>query len=196
MGTPQGGIISPMLCNVALNGLEKAIKVDKKRFNTKLEFTSINRKHPDNKVNLIRYADDFVILAPHKTALKLRIQIAQEFLKTRGLELSKEKSKIVTIFQGFDYLGFNLRKHKHNPYKQKAKSISKQIQVKQHGAGYTLITKPSDKKVKMLKTKINTIFKKQQKHQNKDGQFLKLLLELNPIIIGWRNYYAQAYTSI
>jgi RNA-directed DNA polymerase len=160
MGTPQGGIISPMLCNVALNGLEKAIKVDKERFNTKLEFTSINRKHPDNKVNLIRYADDFVILAPHKTALKLRIQIAQEFLKTRGLELSKEKSKIVTIFQGFDYLGFNLRKHKHNPYKQKAKSISKQIQVKQYGAGYILITKLSDKKVKMLKIKINIIFKK------------------------------------
>lgn len=196
IGTPQGGIISPMLCNVALNGLEKAIKVDKKRFNTKLQFASINRKHPDNKISLIRYADDFVILAPHKTALKLRIQIAQEFLKSRGLELSEEKSKIVTIFQGFDYLGFNLRKQKHNPYKQNAKSISKQIQVKQHGAGYTLITKPSEKKVALVKIKIDKILNKQQKHQDKDGQFLNLLLELNPIIIGWRNYYAQAYTSI
>lgn len=185
MGTPQGGVISPILCNVVLNGLEKAMKVDKKRFNTKLEFvTKINRKHPDNKVHLIRYADDFVILAPHKTALKLRIEIAQKFLKSRGLELSKEKSKIVTIFQGFDYLGFNLRKHKHNPYKQKAKTTSKQIRVKQHGAGYHLITKPSEKKVASLKIKIITIIKKQQKHHDKDGQFLKLLLELNPVIIG------------
>jgi RNA-directed DNA polymerase len=184
MGTPQGGVISPILCNVALNGLEKAIKVDKERFNSKLEFHGTTRKHPDNKVNLIRYADDFVILAPHKSGLELRIKIAEKFLKTRGLELSNEKSKIVTIFQGFDYLGFNIRKHKHNPYKQKAKSTSKNIRVKQHGVGYTLIIKPSEKKVATLKNKINAIFKKQQKHQDKDGQFLTLLLELNPIIIG------------
>jgi RNA-directed DNA polymerase len=95
IGTPQGGVISPILCNVALNGLEKAMIIENAR--------GSGRNNPNNKVHLIRYADDFVIIAPTKTALELRIEIAQEFLQTRGLEISPTKSKITTIYEGFDF---------------------------------------------------------------------------------------------
>lgn len=179
-----------MLCNVALNGLEKAIILDGPR--------SITRNHPNNKVYLVRYADDFVILAPHKSGLEKRIKLAKEFLGTRGLELSKKKSKIVTVFQGFDYLGFNIRKLKHDPKKQLAKSV-RELSVKQ-SLGYTLVIKVSDKKVLAVKKKMKAVLEKkrqhQDKHQDKDQQFLALILELNPIIIGWRNYFAQSYMSI
>jgi len=93
-----------MLCNVALDGLEAAIIIKGLRLKT-------DPRHPNHKVHLVRYADDFVIIAPNKSALLQRIQMAENFLKDRGLELSLEKSKIRTIHEGFDYLGFKIRKY-------------------------------------------------------------------------------------
>ncbi len=90
-GTPQGGVISPMLANIGLHGLEKYI----------------NQCNP--KVGVIRYADDFVVTARDKESLEeLKTQINQ-WLSERGLEISDEKTRIVHIRDGFDFLGFNLR---------------------------------------------------------------------------------------
>jgi RNA-directed DNA polymerase len=72
--------------------LEKAIIIENARGSYRMD--------PNNKVHLVRYADDFVIIAPTKTALELRIAKAREFLEERGLEISPTKSKITTIYEG------------------------------------------------------------------------------------------------
>jgi RNA-directed DNA polymerase len=102
-GTPQGGIISPLLANIALNGLEKHLGV---KYNKK--GNSIGKRI------LVRYADDFVILCESEDdALKAK-ETTAEWLGLRGLELSKEKTNIVHVSEGFDFLGFNIRQYNQN----------------------------------------------------------------------------------
>ena len=99
-GTPQGGIISPVLANMTLDGLERTLK---ERFS----------KKPSPKVNFVRYADDFIITAKSKELLENEVlPVIRTFLKERGLELSNEKTKITHIDEGFDFLGQTLRKFK------------------------------------------------------------------------------------
>lgn len=97
-GTPQGGIISPLLANMALDGLEEAVKaVVPKR---------------GAKVNLVRYADDLIITGATPALLKERvIPAVTAFLAERGLLLAEEKTRLVHIHDGFDFLGVNLRKY-------------------------------------------------------------------------------------
>lgn len=103
-GTPQGGIISPVVMNLALDGLEKELK-DKFLPKTK----TWNR----NQVYFIRYCDDFIITASTKLLLENEIKpLVEEFLQNRGLELSPNKTKITNISDGFDFLGNNIRKFK------------------------------------------------------------------------------------
>jgi RNA-directed DNA polymerase len=102
-GTPQGGIISPMLANMALDGLEQELQ---RRFGTTQRFKS------QNQVHLIRYADDFVITGRTRALLENEVQPAVEsFLAERGLTLSAAKTRITHISEGFDFLGQNLRKY-------------------------------------------------------------------------------------
>lgn len=93
-GTPQGGIISPTLANLTLDGLEQHIK-------------SVGRK--TDKINFVRYADDFIVTGNSQEVLENKIKPAiEQFLQERGLELSPEKTKIAHIDEGFDFLGFNI----------------------------------------------------------------------------------------
>lgn len=97
-GTPQGGIISPTLANIALNGLE-----------------AVARKAAKG-VCLVRYADDFIVTGPSKEVLETKVKPAIEaFLKERGLELSTEKTLITHIFDGANFLGQNIRKYLGSP---------------------------------------------------------------------------------
>ena len=108
-GTPQGGIISPILANMALDGMEEAIasvyyagkdgKIDKTRYNP-------------HKVNFVRYADDFIVTADSEETAKELAELIKEFLMERGLELSMEKTHITHIDDGFDFLGWNFRKYR------------------------------------------------------------------------------------
>ena len=96
-GTPQGGVISPSLCNMALDGLQAQIK-------------SVAKRH--HKVNFIRYADDFVVTCDDKDFITSHIlPVIKSFLAQRGLMLSEEKTKITHIDEGFDFLGQNVRKY-------------------------------------------------------------------------------------
>jgi RNA-directed DNA polymerase len=96
-GTPQGGIISPTAANMALDGLEGRLK------------THFKGRH---KVHLVRYADDFVITGASRALLEDEVMpLVVQFLAERGLELAEEKTRIVHIDQGFDFLGFNVRKY-------------------------------------------------------------------------------------
>ena len=104
-GTPQGGIISPVLANIALDGLGRRLSEE---FPMK-----ICSKKPAHKVNFIRYCDDFIITGRTKEKLESEVMpIVVEFLKERGLCLSDKKTKITYITEGFDFLGQNIRKYK------------------------------------------------------------------------------------
>jgi len=162
-GTPQGGIISPLLANIALDGMERLFGAE----NSKDNYTPPSRRRSDNKgLNLIRYADDFVVTAPSKERIvsyvlpKLRV-----FLKKRGMELNEAKTKIVHRDEGFDFLGFNVRQ-----YYNKTRGIC--------------LAKPSKKAVKHHLEHIKTMISK-----NKQMKADELISKLNPIIRGWANYY-------
>jgi RNA-directed DNA polymerase len=155
-GTPQGGIISPTLANMTLDGLEGAILG---RFGK----TPKIREHKKVKINVIRYADDFIVTANTEELAKEAQEVARDFLAKRGLELSEEKTKITHIDEGFDFLGWNFRKYDGK-----------------------LLIKPAKKNVKTHLQTIRTIIKEMH------GQSQQALIRrLNPIIRGWSNYHAN-----
>jgi RNA-directed DNA polymerase len=105
-GTPQGGIISPVLANIVLDGLESklchAVGITRK----------INGKRSFLKVNYVRYADDFIATGRSKELLEQEVKpLIEDFMRERGLALSPEKTKITHIDEGFDFLGQNVRKY-------------------------------------------------------------------------------------
>ena len=120
-GTPQGGIISPTLMNLTLDGLEKEIRKT---------FPKWTYGH---KVNFVRYADDFIITAASKEIIEKQIKpIVIGFLTERGLSLSEEKTKITHIADGFDFLSQNTRRYKsgillQKPAKKAIKSVKEKL---------------------------------------------------------------------
>jgi RNA-directed DNA polymerase len=103
-GTPQGGIISPAIMNLTLDGLERELLKS---------FPQGRRSRQSYKVNFVRYCDDFIITGSTKELLEDKVKpLVEEFLKERGLELSQEKTRISHISDGFDFLGKNIRKYK------------------------------------------------------------------------------------
>ena len=131
VGTPQGGIVSPLLANIALHGMEDALGV---KYNCRGE--SLGRRV------VVRYADDFVILCETKEDSELAKGDIEGFLKIRGLELSPEKTKICHITEGFDFLGLNIRHYK----------------VKNTKTGYKLLIKPSKKFLQKTRNDLREIF--------------------------------------
>lgn len=103
-GTPQGGIISPLLANMALDGLEALLAAHCGQKNSKASYRT--------KVNYVRYADDFVITGISKELLEEQVKpLVEAFMAERGLTLSPQKTVITHITEGFDFLGQNLRKY-------------------------------------------------------------------------------------
>ena len=146
-GVPQGGVISPTCANLTLDGLEKVIN-------------SISRK--DDPIHFVRYADDFICTAKTKETLEQKVlPVIINFLKERGLELSLEKTKVTNIQEGFDFLGFNLRKYKGK-----------------------LLIKPAKKGVKTFLDNIRETIKLMGACKTSD-----LIKTLNPKIRGWANHY-------
>lgn len=138
-GTPQGGVISPILANMALDGIEDLLD---REFGKR---TSPRRKKA--KLNFVRYADDFIISGSSREMLELEvIPVLNEFLGDRGLELSAEKTKVTHIKDGFDFLGFNFRKYSNEVF----------------------LTKPSKEKVKGLLRRIKDIFKSNMSSKQRD----------------------------
>jgi len=102
-GTPQGGVISPILANSTLDGIT-AIIDDK--------YHQRNNNRNPKKVNFVRYADDFIVTADSEETANEVDEMIRRFLKERGLELSEKKTTITHIDDGFDFLGWNFRKYK------------------------------------------------------------------------------------
>lgn len=102
-GTPQGGIASPVLANLALDGLEKMLQE---------HYPKTSKAGQLAKINMVRYADDIIVTGSTKELLENEVQpLVEQFLKERGLKLSSEKTKITHIEGGFDFLGQNIRKY-------------------------------------------------------------------------------------
>jgi len=110
-GTPQGGIISPLLANIILHGMEEALGI-KYKWNKSSRKKSGGWWNNITNRSLIRYADDFVVLTESKEDAEVAKTIISEWLSKVGLELSEEKTKISHLTEGFDFLGWNFRKYK------------------------------------------------------------------------------------
>ena len=157
----QGGIISPTLANMALDGIQHMLADNFKR-------KKIDGEDYSPKINFVRYADDFIITGARKDVLEKEVKpMLVEFLSVRGLTLSEEKTLITHIDNGFDFLGFNMRKFKG-----------------------TLLTQPSKKKVKKFLDNIRDVIDK-----NKSCKQETLIRLLNPKITGWANYYRCGASS-
>jgi RNA-directed DNA polymerase len=164
-GSPQGGAISSLYANMTLDGLEKLIQ-DKYHRNSKDKIE--NHYRAKTKVNLVRYADDFIITANTKeTAEELQVIVSQ-FLGNRGLTLSEEKTAITHIDDGFDFLGWTFRKYNGK-----------------------LIVKPSKNAIKTLIKKCATIILKEGKAESQS----ELIRRLNQVIRGWTNYHRHVVAS-
>ena len=152
-GTPQGGIISPTLANMTLDGMERTLE---RRFGVKNSMKLLK-----NKAHLIRYADDFVLTGATNAVLEEAKSMIEEFLKERGLSLSCEKTKIVHIKDGFDFLGWNVRSYDGK-----------------------LLIKPAKKNVLAFLRKIRAIV-----NEAKTAKQETVIARLNPLIRGWANYH-------
>ncbi|MBJ7412356.1 MAG: group II intron reverse transcriptase/maturase [Phenylobacterium sp.] len=157
-GTPQGGIISPVLANMTLDGMERMLHQ---------RFSASHPQSRKNKVNLIRYADDFVVTGATKEVLAQARSMIKGFLTARGLSLSEEKTRIVHIEEGFDFLGWNVRKYDGK-----------------------LLIKPARKNVQAFMRKVRTTVK-----EAKTAKQETVIARLNPVIRGWANYHRNQVAS-
>jgi RNA-directed DNA polymerase len=146
-GTPQGGLISPLLANCALDGMEQAVHAAAAR---------------GDKVNFVRYADDFVVTGATRELLEQKVKPAlTAFLQPRGLRLSEQKTVITHLQEGFDFLGHTLRKF-----------------------GHKLLIFPAQSKVQSLRQKLKQLIQSALGLSQE-----QLLRQLNPRLRGWANYY-------
>jgi RNA-directed DNA polymerase len=157
-GTPQGGLISPILANATLNGIETLLKSNFGHTTTKVDGKP---KTFNPKINLVRYADDFVITVATKEIAERAKELVKNYIAQRGLQLSEEKTVITDISQGFDFLGWNFRKYKGK-----------------------LLIKPSKKSQQKVLEKL-----RQAITNNKGVTQDDLIRLLNPIINGWSTYH-------
>jgi len=175
-GTPQGGVISPLLANIALHGMEERIK---QVADTLPGYSRDNR----SALSLIRYADDFVILHEDLTVVQRCKEIISEWLNGIGLELKPSKTRLAHTLNkhegqdaGFNFLGFNIRQY----------PVGKYNTGYCHGKplGFKTLIKPSKQKVKLHYDSISNVIE-----QHKTAPQAALIARLNPIIRGWANYY-------
>jgi RNA-directed DNA polymerase len=154
-GTPQGGIISPVLANLALDGLQPLLR-------------RLFPVRSGKKVNLVRYADDFIITGASRGVLEEQVRpLVEEFLDQRGLELSLDKTVTTHIDEGFDFLGQNIRKY-----------------------GGKLLIKPSKASLRSVRRAVSRIVK--SSGSLTAGQ---LIARLNPLLRGWANYHRHVVSS-
>jgi RNA-directed DNA polymerase len=173
-GTPQGGILSPLLANIALSVLdehlartwqtEMATRVDRAR----------RRRHGKATYRVVRYADDFVVvIAGEKAhAEQLKTEVA-EVLVGVGLRLSEEKTTIAHIDEGFEFLGFRIQR-------QRKRGSTKRF----------VYTWPSKKSLRSITAKVKTITT-----QGTNKPLSDLLRQLNPVLRGWTNYFRHGVSK-
>ena len=175
-GTPQGGLLSPLLANIALTGLEKYLNVTYKKVYRDRNGVEDITYYSQGNYRVVRYADDFVIFAKTKEEIEQVRNLIDPYLSERGLELAEDKTNITHTYKGFNFLGFNCRLYK-------------------TANRYKCLIKPSKESIKKAKEKINDIFRYCR------GNSVDYLIErLNPVIKGigyfWRISVAKEIFSM
>jgi RNA-directed DNA polymerase len=156
-GTPQGGVISPLLANISLHGMETALGIRYKNDGERV-----------GKCAVIRYADDFVVLCNTVETAKQTQERLTEWLTVRGLQLSPEKTRIVTLTEGFDFLGFTVRI----------------FPTKRTRSGWITLVRPSKQSVAKIRKRL-----REEWHTLNGHPVRHVIMRLNPVIRGWSNYF-------
>lgn len=181
-GTPQGGVASPLLANIALHGLEEFIRS---------HFPARTRRNPAQpgqqlhwQPQVIRYADDLVILHRDRTVIEHCRHLTQVWLQGIGLELSEQKTRIAHTLEkvegeaGFNFLGFQVRQYRASKYNTA------------RGRGFKTLIRPSHEAVKRHWATLSALIS-----QHKAAKQANLIGLLNPIIAGWANYYSAVVST-
>jgi RNA-directed DNA polymerase len=181
-GTPQGGVASPLLANIALHGLEEFIRS---------QFPARTRRNPAQpgrqlhwQPQIIRYADDLVILHRDRTVIEQCRHLTQAWLQDIGLELSEQKTRIAHTLEkiegeaGFKFLGFQVRQYRASKYNTA------------RGRGFKTLITPSQEAGKRHWATLSALVS-----QHKAAQQANLIGILNPIIAGWANYYSAVVST-
>jgi RNA-directed DNA polymerase len=175
-GTPQGGVISPLLANIALHGMEQACVKGVKK--------------PKEQPFLIRYADDYVILHSDREILEQAAKRVKEWLDDMGLHLSPQKTKITHTLTpvdgqvGFDFLGFTVRQFQVGKTHTGRDTTGKPL-------GFKTIIKPSKEAIIRHTKEV-----KQRIKELRPNSQAELIGALNPIIRGWSAYYSTVVSSV
>jgi len=206
MGTPQGGTISPLLANIALDQMETDLIEHLrsiKGWKTKIGSTTVsirtdkktNKRYKSQhqlKIDLIRYADDFVVIHKDKEVIEESKRFIGKWLEIRGLTLSEEKTKIVHSTEGFDFLGHHIRHYENQrkgTYKLKLLKGTPTEQRKAK-ATHVLRVEPTKEKIKLHYREISdTIW------MMKTATPTQLIAVLQPKITGWANYYQTVHSD-
>jgi len=178
-GTPQGGVISPFLMNVALHGMENMLKEWVTQFPAYNPGKSILSKNArSSRLTLVRYADDFVLLHPEESVIKAAKELLSNWLAEIGLELHPLKTSIKHTYisvnnspPGFKFLGFWIRNY---PVGTPTQGIRK--------SGYKTYIRPHPDNIRDVMLKIKRVLKSH-------SDLPTIVRRLNPIIEGWSNYY-------
>jgi RNA-directed DNA polymerase len=181
-GTPQGGVASPLWANIALHGLEEFIRS---------QFPARTRRNPAQpgrqlhwQPQIIRYADDLVILHRDRTVIEQCRRLTQAWLQDIGLELSEQKTRIAHTLEkiegeaGFNFLGFQVRQYRASKYNTA------------RGRGFKTLITPSQEAVKRHWATLSALIS-----QHKAAKQANLIGILNPIIAGWANYYSAVVST-
>ena len=161
-GTPQGGVISPCLLNVALHGLEGAAGVRYRSTGTHAGETE------QGSPVLIRYADDFAVLCDsQKQALRVKAQLT-EWLAPRGLSFNQDKTKVVHLTEGFDFLGVNVRRY----------------------PGGKLLIKPGKAAIRRIWERLAT-----ETRASRGANAMAIIVRLSPVIRGWAACYRTVVSA-
>ncbi len=164
-GTPQGGVISPLLLNIVLHDMEKVLEV---------KYTSRGWVNSKTKTVVVRYADDFVVMARTKRDCQIAKDKLTVWLREKGLKLSESKTRVRHLSEGVNFLGFNIREYKNCQKK----------------AGNVIKIKPSNESIKRFKKEVKYLWKKAL------GKPLPMLIkQINEKITGWGNYYRHSKAS-
>ncbi len=169
-GTPQGGVISPLLANIALHGMETCVQ---QAFTQK-----------EGKPHFVRYADDFVVFHPTEQGVQKAQRVLEEWIKDIGLEMKPSKTKITHTLKeykgqvGFDFLGWHIRQY------PVGKNRSGKVGSTGKLLGFKTLIRPNQEAIKRHMSVTHEVIKR-----NRNAPQGKLIKELNPIIKGWTNYH-------
>ena len=190
-GTPQGGVISPLLANIALHGMEYKLKEYVMGIPKRFPSGGMMSKDKRAKaLSVIRYADDFVIIHDEiDTVLKCK-EVIEEWLKNLDLELKPSKTRIAHTLDvyngeqpGFDFLGFHIQHHKLGKHHSGKNSSSKKL-------GFKTIIEPQKEKIQLHYRKLDECINKMSSFKQSE-----VIGKLIPIIRGWCNYQSPWNSS-